>query len=153
ALYCQGVSMQVLRVTANLPKSRALLEEAAKHLRKAGAHVETAGCLGLLGVILADLNEPLASQQAIEEAASVSRVAGDLRQEAINLRRLADLSLAQRRFDEALTQAKTALAYHRGLGDLANECTTLSTLGVIHARLGQTVQAYEDQQQSLAVAE
>lgn len=153
ALYCQGVSKQVLRVTANLPKSRALLEEAASRLRKAGAQAETAGCVGLLGTILADLNEPLASQQAIEEAVALSRSAGDRRQEAINLQRLADLSLTQRHFDEALRQAQTALAYHRALGDLANESTTLSTLGLIHAHLGQTEEAYAHQQQSLAVAE
>jgi tetratricopeptide (TPR) repeat protein len=153
ALYCQGVSTQVLRVTANLPKSRALLEEAASRLRKAGAQAETADCLGLLGAILADLNEPLASQQAIEEAVSLSRSAGDRRQAAINLQHLADLSLAQRHFDEALRQAQTALAYHRSLGDLANESTTLGTLGLIHAHLGQTEEAYAHQQQSLAVAE
>ena len=63
-----------------------------------------------------------------------------------NLQHLADLSLAQRHFDEALRQAQAALAYHRSLGDLANESTTLGTLGLIHAHLGQTEEAYAHQQ-------
>jgi tetratricopeptide (TPR) repeat protein len=122
--------------------SRRQLEAALVCFRAAGQPLELAAGLNELALVLGELNELTAAQQAAEEAAHLSHSAGDKRAEAVSLRRLAIVHANQKDFAKARPHAEAALALNRQLGDRANESHTLNVLGTIHAALGEVAQAF-----------
>jgi tetratricopeptide (TPR) repeat protein len=115
------------------------LEEAVARFRRAGLLGEAAICLHTLSLALSvhGLGDLAAAQQAAEEAVALSRQAGNRRQEANSLRRLAIVQMDQGRFAEALVVGEKALTLHRELGDREGECHALNVLGYIQAWLGK----------------
>ncbi len=143
---------QEARYRYDYPKSRSALEVAAARFREAGLVGEAAVCLHLLSLTLGDQDEHSAALKAAEDALALSRTAGDRRQEAISLRRLA---IVYNRFDhaKALPFAEEALALHRALGDRSEEWRALNLLGVITGWLGRPEETRAYLCQSLELAD
>jgi tetratricopeptide (TPR) repeat protein len=142
---------QEARYRYDYPQSRSALEAAAARFRKAGLIGEAAVCLHFLSLTLGEQGEHSAALEAAEDALTLSRTAGDRRQEATSLRRLA---IVYNRFDhtKALPFAEEALALHRALGDRSEEWRALNVLGVITGWLGwlEKTKAYLCQSLELA---
>ncbi|MEJ2736141.1 MAG: protein kinase [Anaerolineae bacterium] len=143
---------QEARYRYDYPQSRSALEAAAVRFRKAGLIGEAAGCLHFLSLTLGEQGEHSAALEAAEEALALSRTAGDRRQEATSLRRLA---IVYNRFDhaKALPFAEEALALHRALGDRSEEWRALNVLGVITGWLGRLEETRAYLLQSLELAD
>jgi tetratricopeptide (TPR) repeat protein len=123
--------------------------------RQAGMLAQAAECLPILSLDtgLQGLGELEASQKFAENAIQLSRMAGDPRQEAIGLRRLAIVSLDQGKFQEALPICEQALTLHRELGDRHEECMALNALAVILSWFGRHADAYDHFMRSFEMAQ
>ena len=143
---------QEARYRYDYPQSRSALEAAAARFREAGLIGEAAVCLHFLSLTLGEQGEHSAALEAAEEALALSRTAGDRRQEATSLRRLA---IVYNRFDhaKALPFAEEALSLHRALGDRSEEWRALNVLGVITSWLGQLEETKAYLCQSLELAD
>jgi hypothetical protein len=88
ALRCLGWGAWIRH---DLPREPAALESAVARFRQSGMPAQAAECLHMLSLVtgMQGLGEPDISQKYAEDAIQTSRVAGDPRQEAISLRRLA----------------------------------------------------------------
>jgi tetratricopeptide (TPR) repeat protein len=102
---------------------------------------------------LADLDETSAALDAAERAVALTREAGDRREEATSLRRIALVRLYQGEFAAALPAVEAALALHREIGDRHAECYALSVLAVSLGGLGRSEEAAGTFHQTLQIAE
>jgi serine/threonine protein kinase/tetratricopeptide (TPR) repeat protein len=135
-------------------ESLSALEIAVTRFRQAGLLAEAAECLHLLSLVtgLQGLGEMAISQKYAEDAIQTSRLAGDPRQEAISLRRLAIVKMGLSQHEEALSLSHQALTLHRELGDRMEECHALNAIAVIHAMMGQHDQALPAFHESFSLA-
>ena len=143
---------QEARYRYDYTQSRSALEAAAARFREAGLIGEAAVCLHFLSLTLGEQGEHPAALEAAEQALALSRAAGDRRQEATSLRRLA---IVHNRFDpaKALPFAEKALELHRALGDRSQEWRALNVLGVITGSLGRLEETKAHLCQSLELAD
>ena len=133
--------------------ARETLEVAAARFREAGLVAEAAACLNMLALVqLFVLGDRAAAQQVAEDAVTLSRRAGDRRQEAVSLRRLAMVYGAQQRRAEELAFTEQALAVSRALGNRSEERNALYNLGLIYARLGRLDESEQTLRRSLDLA-
>jgi tetratricopeptide (TPR) repeat protein len=131
------------------------IETAVARFRQAGMLVQAAECLHMLSLVtgLQGLGELDASLKFAEDAIHLSRLAGDPRQEAISLRRLAIVKMDQHKYQEALPFAEQALSLHRELGDRYEEGMALNALAVILSWLQRHEEAYEHFHRSFEIAQ
>ncbi|MFN2217420.1 MAG: ATP-binding protein, partial [Anaerolineae bacterium] len=117
--------------------SQAQLERAIEFFDQADLSVEVARCLHILSLTLSDSGRTEAAMQAAAKSVALSHKAGDRRQEAIGLRRLAiahgPQPGPQTSYEQALLHVERALALHRELGDRWGECSALNVLGMSRA--------------------
>jgi tetratricopeptide (TPR) repeat protein len=99
------------------------------------------------------LGELEVSRKFAEDAIQLSRMAGDPRQEAISLRRLAIVTMDQQMHQAALPIAEQALSLHRELGDRYEEGMALNALAVILSWLNRHEEAYEHFRRSFEIAQ
>jgi adenylate cyclase len=137
---------------------QALLERAMELFDQADLSAEVARCLHILSLALSNLGRTEAAMQAAEKSVALSHRAGDRRQEATGLRRLAiaygPQPRSQTSYEEALLYVERALALHRELGDRGAECSALNVLGITRALHGDDAAAAErDFHLSLEIAE
>lgn len=130
------------------------LETAVTRFRQAGLPAQAAECLHLLSLTtgMQGLGELDVSQKYAQDAIHLARLAGDPRQEAISLRRLAIVQMDQFRYEEALSNAQQALNLHRELGDRNEECMALNAIGVILGWLHRPDEAGDHLKQSFDLA-
>ena len=135
-------------------ESLSALETAVIRFRQAGLLSEAAECLHMLSLVTGGqgLGELAIAQQYAEDAIRISQQAGDRRQEAISLRRLAIVYLDQMKYEEALRASQKALALHAELGDRAEECSALNAIGVALMWLGRKTEARDHFLRSLELA-
>lgn len=135
-------------------ESLSALESAVTRFRQTNQLAMAAECLHMLSLVtgLQGLGELEVSMDYAKDAIHLSRMAGDPRQEAISLRRLAIVSMDKRAGFDPLSTARQALNLHRELGDRNEECMALNVLGVTEAWLGQKDEAVAYLRQSLALA-
>ncbi len=135
--------------------SRRMLEEATQRFKEAGATGEAAACLHMLSLVLGFQGMGIIhdAQIAAEQALALSRQAGDRRQEATSLRRLAIVYTDQFRHAEALPFAQQALTLHQEIGDRGETERALNVLGLIMGWLGRDAEAEDFLRQSLEIAE
>jgi tetratricopeptide (TPR) repeat protein len=151
ALRCIGWSGYI---RLDFHESLSSLEAAVTRFRQAGMLAQAAECLHMLSLVtgLQGLGELPASQKFAEDAVQLSRLAGDPRQEAISLRRIAIVKYDAMEYEEALRIVYQALNLHRELGDRYEECNALNALGVIHSHMNRHAEALEDFQQAFQMA-
>lgn len=151
ALYSLGV----LAYNANGGSARCteLFSQAAALLQQAGLLGEASASLSMLSLGHRNLGDREDAWRTIEQALELSRQAGDVRQEAICLRRQGILLMEQRRFSEAIGYAEQALKLHRQVGDRAQETHGLNVIGRLLYSLGQYDEAVVQLEQGLALAE
>ena len=139
---------------SDLHESLSALEQAVIRFRQAGLVSEAAECLHLLSLTtgLQGLGELAISQRYAEDAIRLSRQAGDRRQEAISLRRLAINSMNQRKYAEALQIAGQAILIHQELKDRSEESSALNMIGLTKLYVGQTEEGVQDLYRSLELA-
>ncbi len=130
------------------------LETAVARFRQAGMLAQAAECLHMLSLVtgMQGLGEQEVSQKFAEDAIQLSRLAGDPRQEAISLRRLAIVYMDRLELDQALQICQEALNLHRELGDRHEECMALNAVGVILAWLRRFDEASEHFRQSFELS-
>jgi len=135
-------------------ESLSALESAVTRFRQANQLAMAAECLHMLSLVTGPqgLGEMEISIKYAKDAIQLSRMAGDPRQEAISLRRLAIVAMDQRAGTDPLSTARQALNLHRELGDRNEECMALNVLGVTEAWLGQKEDALAHLHESLALA-
>jgi tetratricopeptide (TPR) repeat protein len=153
ALRCQGWNAYMRH---NYHESLRALESAVTRFHQAGLPAQASECLHMLSLVtgMQGLGELQVSQKFAENAIQLARLAGDPRQEAISLRRLAIVHMDEDQCEQALVKAQQALALHRELGDRYEECMALNSVGVILARLGRhdEVRPYFQQSHEMATA-
>ena len=140
ALRCVGWSAYV---RLDFHESLSSLETAVARFRQAGMLAQAAECLHMLSLVtgLQGLGELPVSQKYAEDAVNTSRLAGDPRQEAISLRRVAIVKYDAGQFEEGMAIVHQALSLHRDLGDRLEECNALNALGVSYSLLGKKEEA------------
>ncbi len=140
--------------TQDFRDSLIALETAVARFRQAGMLAQAAECLHMLSLVTGSqgLGETTTSQRFSEDAINLSRLAGDPRQEAISLRRLAITYLEQENYDQALQSVEQALTLHRELGDRYEECMALNNLGVIYGEMDRREEALKHFQQAFEMA-
>lgn len=138
-----------------LGEARRALEASAAIFEEINQPAEAATTKHILSLVLGSqgFNDLEGSQQAAEEALTLSRQVGDKRQEANSLRRLAILLVAKTEFTKALTLAETALQLHRDLGDRLEESNALNVIGIILSRLERREEAEGYFRQAVEVGE
>ena len=136
-------------------ESLSALETAVARFRQAGRLAQAAECLHMLSLVtgLQGLGELEISRKFADDAVQLSRIAGDLRQEAISLRRLAIVQMDQKEPEVALQTAQQALTLHRELGDRFEECMALNTIAVMMSWTGHHLEARAFYEQSLEMAQ
>lgn len=136
-------------------QSVSCIETAVARFRQANMLAQAAECLHMLSLITGPqgLGEMDASQKFAEDAINLSRMAGDPRQEAVSLRRLAIVTMDRRKYEEALPIAEQALSLHRELGDRYEEGMALNALAVNLSCLGRHEEAYEHFRKSFEIAQ
>ena len=136
ALRCVGWSAYI---RLDFHESLGSLEMAVTRFRQAGMLSQAAECLHMLSLVtgLQGLGELTVSQKYALDAVQLSRMAGDPRQEAISLRRVAIVKYDVMEFNEALSIVRQALNLHRELGDRYEECNALNAMGVLHSHIHQ----------------
>lgn len=151
ALRCVGWNAWNRR---NYHESLSALETAVARFRQAGMLAQAAECLHMLSLVtgLQGLGEITISQKYAEDAVQTSRLAGDPRQEAISLRRIAIVKMDIDEYDEAVAIAQQALNLHRELGDRYEECNALNALAVIYGSIGNHEKAREIFEQAFEMA-
>lgn len=140
--------------TQDFRESLVALETAVARFRQAGMLAQAAECLHMLSLVTGSqgLGETATSQRFSEDAINLSRLAGDPRQEAISLRRLAITYLEQESYEQALQSVQQALTLHRELGDRYEECMALNNLGVIFGEMDRREEALTHFQQAFDMA-
>jgi tetratricopeptide (TPR) repeat protein len=138
----------------NYHESLSALETAVARFRQAGMLAQAAECLHMLSLVtgLQGFGEINVSQKYAEDAVQTSRLAGDPRQEAISLRRIAIVKMDEEKYEEALSIAQQALTLHRELGDRYEECNGLNAVAVMHASMGHHEKAREVFEQGFEMA-
>jgi tetratricopeptide (TPR) repeat protein len=101
---------------------------------------------------LGSLDEFSAALETAEKSVALAREAGDVRQEASGLRRMAIAYMDQLRYAEALPLTEKALTLHRELGDRGEEINALNVLGGIHAWLWDQAASEQHLRQSHELA-
>jgi len=151
ALRCAGWSAWIHH---EYHESLSALETAVARFRKAGMLVQAAGCLHMLSLVtgLQGLGEQEISKKYAEDAIQLSQMAGDPRQEAISLRRLAIVHMDKEDYAKGLEFAQRALNLHRELGDRYEECNAMNAVGVIVASMGRFDEARQLLTQSYQMA-
>jgi tetratricopeptide (TPR) repeat protein len=133
-------------------RSREELEAAVGLFMDAGLLGEAASSLHMLSLPLKPLHEFGPAMEAAKKSVALSQAAGDRRQEAIALRRLA-ITHGPLRAAEALPYVQRALALHREVGDRSEEMNALNVLGFGMAHLGEYAEAERCFRESLHIAE
>lgn len=138
----------------NYHESLSALETAVTRFRQAGMLAQAAECLHMLSLVtgLQGLGEVTISQKYAEDAVETSRIAGDPRQEAISLRRIAIVKMDEGDYESALPIALQALGLHRELGDRYEECNALNAVAVLYASTGDKEKSLESFEQSYEMA-
>jgi tetratricopeptide (TPR) repeat protein len=151
ALRCLGWNAYVRH---DFHESLSSLETAVARFRQAGMLPQAAECLHMLSLVTGPqgLGEMAISQKYAEDAVQVSRLAGDPRQEAISLRRVAIVKMGARHYDEALQISQQALTLHRELGDRYEECNALNAIAVMLSSMNQHEEALEHFKQAYDMA-
>lgn len=139
----------------NYHESLNALETAVARFRQAELLPQAAECLHMLSLVTGPqgLGEVAASRRFAENAVQISRAAGDIRQEAISLRRLAIVQMSEMDVDTALQNARRALDIHRSLNDRYEECMSLNTIGVMESKAGRYSEAFQNFSMSLDLAQ
>ena len=150
ALYREGLGHYTLH---NFSQSQKLLEGALGLLRQFYDSKEIVECYSTLAVALMQMWELTTARTAAHEAVQLSRRLGDLRQQAISLRRLAMIYEDEDLYQEALPLAEDSLNAYRKLGDLNGECFALIGLGTIEIRLLNWQLAEWNFMQAIRIAE
>jgi tetratricopeptide (TPR) repeat protein len=129
------------------------LEAAIGLFEEAGLSVEAVRCLHMLSIALVPLGKTTLALEAAERSVALSRHAGDRRQEATGLRRMAIVHLEDDRHAEALPYAERALILHREVGDRGEEGNDLNVLGPLKANLGEYAESERTLRLSIEIAE
>lgn len=124
-------------------ESLSALETAVARFRQAGMLIQAAQCLHILSLVtgMQGLGEMEVSAKYAEDAVQLSRIAGDPRQEAISLRRVAIVKMDKQEYDEALQILQHSLNLHRELGDRLEECLALNAMAVTLTSMGKEPEA------------
>jgi predicted ATPase/class 3 adenylate cyclase len=133
-------------------RMRSELEIAAQCFRESGLTNELASSLSWIAHIFWFLNENISALETQEEALSLSRIAGDIRQEAICLRRLGLVNVKLDNYPEALAQVEDSLTLVRELGDRRGEGNSMLTLFGVQFWLGEHAEAERSLKQCLEMA-
>jgi len=137
----------------DVPRARALLEEAAAHAPAAGTPRLRSLVMRHLGLVSFACNEYGRAGQLLEHALEASREAGSKREIAWNLGAIASNQI-QVGWDHssAKSQLEESIAIGRESGDLVPVVYSMIILGHIYASEGSTVQARKIVEEALTIA-
>ncbi len=135
-----------------LDEAQACIEKALALHREAGHRLGVANGLFLLGELEHVKNSGDGGPH-FEEALTMFRALGNVKNEATCALRLAEISLEQGTFAVALTWCAEAAVLYRRFGDLPGEARTWVSAGDIALRQGNRYKALDEYRRALAVYE